>query len=106
MVYRPAALDHMYSDELAARLCREYTTECVENYVELMRNKRNAMVSLAATNAIMDRGWGRPKDIKSLQGPDGKVPKIKVEIEFVDSVSAEAAEPMTIDQPPMPVFDE
>lgn len=106
MVYRAPALDHLYSDEVAARLCREYTQECVESLVGHMRNKRQAAISLAATNSILDRGWGRAKEIKSLQGPDGKEPRIKVQVEFVDTIDMPAQDAPTIDQPPQPVFDE
>jgi hypothetical protein len=106
MVYQPAKLDHLYSDEVAARLCREYTKECVDRLVDHMRDRRQAAISLAATNSILDRAWGKPKDIKSLQGPDGKEPRIKVQVEFVDTIDMPVREAQTIDQPPMPVFEE
>jgi hypothetical protein len=105
MVYQPAKLDHLYSDEVAARLCREYTKECVDSLVSHMRDRRRPAISLAATNIILDRGFGRPKEVKSLQGPDGKEPRIKVQVEFVDVVDL-ANSSVTIDQAPQPVFEE
>ena len=87
MVYRPEKLDRTFSDELAARLCREYTQECVDSLVEHMRDRTNPTTSLVATNAILDRGYGKAREVKSLDsgGPNGKK-NYKIQIEFVDVI--------------------
>lgn len=105
-VYRAARPDRTFSDELAARLCREYTQECVETLVKHMRNDGAPGISLAATTAILDRGFGKPKEIKTLAGPDGKQPRIKVDIQFVDSTIAPPGDNTVIDQAPQPVFED
>lgn len=91
MIYQPAKLDRLYSDELAARLCREYTHECVDSLVEHMRDRSNPQTSLVATNAILDRGYGKPKELKALNGDGGQgdLPKYNVKIEFVDTLDHE-----------------
>lgn len=108
MVIQPEKLDHLFSDELAANLCRRYTQECVESLVSHMRNQRAPAISLAATNSLLDRAYGKPKEIKSLSGPNGGDPKLKIQVEFVDTteVQARSVDCATIDQPPMPVFEE
>lgn len=102
MVYRPdpPPLDTLYSEELAARLCREYTEECVETLVDHMRDRSNPTTSLAATNMILDRGYGKPKEIKSLNSADGANKRYKVQIEFLDVIDA----PLQKDPAPEPEF--
>lgn len=108
MLYQPERLDTLYSDELAAKLCREYTQECVQSLVDHMRNKRSPVTSLAATNALLDRGFGKPKEIKTLTGPDGKSPRLRVEVEFIDTVEhrPRRGADVVLDQPPVPVFED
>lgn len=106
MLYQAPKLDTLFSEELAARLCREYTTECIETLAEHMRNKRAPGISLAATNSLLDRAYGKPKEIKSLSGPGGSMPKIKVEIEFIDNQVRDQDSATTIDQAPQPVFED
>lgn len=84
MVYRPEKLDTTFSDELAAKLCREYTEECVESLVDHMRDRTNPTTSLVATNAILDRGYGKAKEMKSLDTPAGGKKNYRIQIEFVD----------------------
>lgn len=96
MLYQPAKMDVTFSNELAARLSREYTRECIERLAEHMRDDLNPTVSLAATNALLDRAYGKPKELKELTGPGGSVPRLKVEVEFID----------VIDQAPRPVKSE
>ena len=108
MVYRPEKMDTTFSDELAAHLCRRYTEECVESLVEHMRDRSNPTTSLVATNAILDRGYGKPKEIKAAQTADD-APKYKVSIRFIEAEDGRpkfkspdkqpsSDEPVTIDQ--------
>ena len=42
-------------------LARSYTTEALETLVELMRNGKDERVRGTAAQALLDRGWGKPK---------------------------------------------
>ena len=54
---RGAAFKHL------RELARNYTEEAVLTIVEIMRNKSNdPRLRLAAANAILDRGYGKPRD--------------------------------------------
>ena len=44
-----------------AALARSYSTEAIETLVELMRNARDASVRGTAAQALLDRGFGKPK---------------------------------------------
>ena len=44
-----------------AELARSYTVEALETLVELMRNGRDERVRGTAAQALLDRGWGKPK---------------------------------------------
>ncbi|MDC3402212.1 DUF5681 domain-containing protein [Alphaproteobacteria bacterium] len=44
-----------------AELARSYTVEAMETLVELMRNGRDERVRGTAAQALLDRGWGKPK---------------------------------------------
>ena len=91
MVLNPHPLmDNTFSAELAARLCREYTEECVSSLVEHMRDRSNPTTSLAATNMILDRGYGKAKEVKLLTDSTGDdAPKYAVKIEFVENAPPE-----------------
>ena len=92
MVYQPQKLDRHFSDELAARLCREYTEEAVEILVEHMRDRSNPQTSLVATKEVLDRGYGKPREVK-MENPNlPKSGQYKIQIEFID----------VIDNPPQP----
>lgn len=88
MVYRPETLDTFYSEELAARLAREYTKECIDSLVDYMRDRSNPQTSLVATNALLDRGWGKPREIKSLSAEAAGKKNYRVQIEFVDVIDS------------------
>jgi hypothetical protein len=106
MVYNPPQLDRTFSDELASRLAREYTKECVESLVEHMRDRANPTTSLVATNALLDRAYGKPKEIKMLSGDGGeKTPAYRIKIEFVDTIDA-SPKMKSPDVAPQPVFEE
>ena len=109
MVYRPEKMDRTFSDELAAHLCRRYTEECVQSLVDHMRDRSNPTTSLVATNAILDRGYGKPKELKAAQAADD-APKYRVSIRFVEAENGRPKNPapreneragvITIDQEP------
>ena len=42
-------------------LARGYTTEALETLVELMRDGKDERVRGTAAQALLDRGWGKPK---------------------------------------------
>ena len=44
-----------------AELARSYTNEAIETLVDLMRNGREERVRGTAAQALLDRGWGKPK---------------------------------------------
>src|SRR5262245_66466553 len=50
-------------------LAREHTAEALHTIVEIMRYARSDAVRLAAAEAILDRGWGRPA--QAITGPEG-----------------------------------
>ncbi len=51
-----------------ADTAREYTQEAIERLVSWMRSD-NPKASVAASNALLDRGWGRP--VQAIEGKDG-----------------------------------
>ena len=56
-----------------AELARSYTSEAVETLVELMRFGKDERVRGTAAQALLDRGWGKPKQelTASEGGPEG-----------------------------------
>ena len=44
-----------------AELARAYTSEAIDTLVDLMRNGRDERVRGTAAQALLDRGWGKPK---------------------------------------------
>ena len=44
-----------------AELARSYTNEAIETLVDFMRNGRDERVRGTAAQALLDRGWGKPK---------------------------------------------
>ena len=44
-----------------AELARSYTVEAVETLVDLMRHSRDDRVRGTASQALLDRGWGKVK---------------------------------------------
>ncbi len=106
MVYRPEKLDTTFSDELAAKLCREYTEECVESLVEHMRDRSNPTTSLVATNALLDRGYGKAREVKSISGDNSGKKNYKIQIEFIDVLDNNTVRRERDAQPVEPKFME
>ena len=48
-------------EQKVAELARSYTGEAIETLVELMRNGNDERVRGTAAQALLDRGWGKPK---------------------------------------------
>ena len=48
-------------EQKVAELARSYTTEAIETLVELMRSGNDERVRGTAAQALLDRGWGKPK---------------------------------------------
>ena len=44
-----------------AELARTYTLEAIETLVELMRSGKSERIRGTAAQALLDRGWGKPK---------------------------------------------
>ena len=44
-----------------AELARSYTAEAIDTLVELMRHGKDDRVRGTAAQALLDRGWGKPK---------------------------------------------
>ena len=44
-----------------AELARSYTSEAIDAMVELMRHGKDERVHGTAAQALLDRGWGKPK---------------------------------------------
>lgn len=44
-----------------AELARSYTSEAIDTLVELMRHGKDERVRGTAAQAMLDRGWGKPK---------------------------------------------
>ena len=50
-----------------AELARSFTAEAIETLVNLMRTAKDERVRGTAAQAILDRGWGKPKTEISLE---------------------------------------
>ena len=44
-----------------AELARSFTTEAIDTLVDLMRGAKDERVRGTAAQALLDRGWARPK---------------------------------------------
>jgi len=48
-------------EQKVAELARSYTKEAIDTLVDLMRNGKDERVRGTAAQALLDRGWGKPK---------------------------------------------
>ena len=48
-------------EQKVAELARSYTREAIETLVELIRSGNDERVRDTASQALLDRGWGKPK---------------------------------------------
>ena len=49
------------NEKKVAELARSYTREAIETLAELMRSGNDERVRGTAAQALLDRGWGKPK---------------------------------------------
>ncbi len=68
-------------EEKVAELARSYTREAIETLAELMRSGSDERVRGTAAQALLDRGWGKPK-----------VEVVSDEAGYVQALKAVAAE--------------
>ena len=47
--------------KLVAELARSYTTEAINTLVDLMRHGKDDRVRGTAAQALLERGWGKPR---------------------------------------------
>ena len=68
-------------EQKVAELARSYTREAIETLAELMRSGNDERVRGTAAQALLDRGWGKPK-----------VEVVSDEAGYVQALKAVAAE--------------
>ena len=68
-------------EQKVAELARSYTREAIETLAELMRSGNEERVRGTAAQALLDRGWGKPK-----------VEVVSDEAGYVQALKAVAAE--------------
>ena len=68
-------------EQKVAELARSYTKEAIETLAELMRSSQDERVRGTAAQALLDRGWGKPK-----------VEAVSDEAGYVQALRAVAAE--------------
>ena len=68
-------------EKKVAELARSYTREAIETLAELMRSGNEERVRGTAAQALLDRGWGKPK-----------VEVVSDEAGYVQALKAVAAE--------------
>jgi endonuclease III len=67
---RPVGAVNKATSELKlnlSELAREYTNDALETLVEVMKSGQSDSARIAAATAILDRGYGRPTKITSLE---------------------------------------
>lgn len=63
----------------------QYAEEAIQRLVYWMRDTTNPSVSLAATNQLLDRAFGKPKEQDTRdESQVSKLPDLNVQIVFVD----------------------
>ena len=61
-----------------AELARSYTSEAIDTLVELMRHGKDDRVRGTAAQALLDRGWGKPKVEVVSEGDAGYLAALKI----------------------------
>jgi hypothetical protein len=74
---RPPGAKNKHSKVVA--LCQLYSVEAVETLVKHMRNTKNHSLSVKASEALLDRGFGRVAQAITGEGGEGPV-KITYEV--------------------------
>lgn len=60
-----------------AELARSYTVEAVETLVDLMRHSKDDRVRGTASQALLDRGWGKARVEVNTKGGEGYIEALK-----------------------------
>ena len=61
-----------------AELARTYTSEAIDTLVDLMRHGKDERVRGTAAQALLDRGWGKPKQELLAQEFGGLLASLRV----------------------------
>jgi len=61
-----------------AELARSYTSEAIDTLVELMRHGKDERVRGTAAQALLDRGWGKPKQELLAEESSGLLASLRV----------------------------
>ena len=61
-----------------SELARSYTQEALETLVDVARNGRSDASRVAAANALLDRGFGKPKPIELGESDSAASPILRV----------------------------
>ena len=62
-----------------AELARSYTAEAIDTLVDLMRNGKDERVRGTAAQALLDRGWGKPRvEIASIDTNKGYLEALEI----------------------------
>ena len=66
-----------------AELARSYTVEAVETLVDLMRHSRDDRVRGTASQALLDRGWGKAKVEVTTSGGETYIEALQAAAELI-----------------------
>jgi Family of unknown function (DUF5681) len=70
------------------KLCRALTEEAVETLATIMRSGFSEAARIAASNAILDRGWGKAREPRELRLSD---PRQMTDAQLIDIILASGA---------------
>lgn len=71
-------------------LARQYTKEAIETLKQVMLSDERGAARVAAAQALLDRGYGRPMQAMEVSGPDQS--PIHIATEFIDRPPRESFE--------------
>ena len=74
-----------------AELARSYTLEAIETLVELMRSGKSERIRGTAAQALLDRGWGKPKQEITTDSSASFIDALEGVRKVVDARKAEAS---------------
>lgn len=67
-----------------SELARAYTKEALETLIDVARNGKSDAARVAAANALLDRGFGKPKPIELAETDTAETPILRV-VEYEDT---------------------
>ena len=68
-----------------AELARSYTVEAVETLVDLMRHSRDDRVRGTASQALLDRGWGKTRVEVATSGGQSYIEALQAAAEVIEA---------------------